>query len=272
MKQIIDYHYDFKDEIEVYKQSQQGNLCKFLMYKSGIYEQYFDCDRSLLAKQVYNMLWGFNVSRYHFDTIRIGNRDILMGTDTMNSLQTVLAFALTTWCMDELRETFGINKITSQTNVLFLKDIQALKRIIIKNLSLEILEAFELFAGLTHTIGNFALVPKKLGSLTKGRQTFNTARYSYYRDYMDLSLHRLVNSDDALWDKETLITYRNIQELKSYMTEAGDIIPLVPRHSDVMRGVRSEIGPQTKEELLWYLNGVNGRIIERGKRLAERLA
>lgn len=263
------YDYDLKNELEQCRKSNEDNLYKFLVYKSDTSP--FDCDRCDYAKAVYNKLWGFdNKIRGSFQYINVGNQNILMGMDTMNSFWITFSWALNNWCLNDIKKAFGISYVVTSSASILLSNYKQLKKIIIKNLSEDIFNKFNVFAGLTHTIGNLTLVPKKVTPFTKERQSFNQARASAWNDYFDLSMIWLCNSTD--WDQNTLKAYTGKFELTDYLSSDLKINPLINSHLPIIQGNKElESRPQTIQDLSQLLDNINSRIIKRGKILYSKL-
>lgn len=270
MKNVFEFNYDIKNEVNQFRNSQKDNIYKFLLYKAD--KSTFDCDRCDYAKSVYHSLWGFNNNvTDNFQPIKVDKNKILMGMDTMNSFWITFAWALNTWCKDDIEREFGISHVDTQSCDEFIKNYSALKNIIINNLSEEIYDQFNKFAAFTHTIGNLILVPKTLAPHTKN-QSFNQARASVWNDYFDLSLMWLLENDEEIWNTDTIKEYRKIFVLESYISDNGEIIPLNAEHKQILTGENiAESRPQTKEQLRALLNNINARIIHRGKILHSRL-
>ncbi len=270
MDNVFDFDYDIKNEVNQFRNSQKDNIYKFLLYKAD--KSPFDCDRCDYAKSVYHRLWGFNNNvSDNFQPIKVGKHNILMGMDTMNSFWITFAWALNTWCKDDIEREFGISHVETQSCNELIKNYSALKKIIINNLSEDIYNQFNKFAALTHTIGNLILVPKTLAPHTKN-QSFNQARASAWNDYFDLSLTWLLKNEEEIWDSNTIKEYRKIFALESYISDNGEIIPLNAEHKQILTGENgAESRPQTKEQLTALINNINGRIIHRGIILHSRL-
>lgn len=263
------YDYDLKNELEQCRNINGDNLYKFLLYKADT--SAFDCDRCDYAKAVYNKLWGFdNKIKDSFQYIIVGNQNILMGMDTINSFWITFSWALNNWCLNDIKKTFGISYVVTSSASILLSDYKRLKKIIIKNLSEDIFNKFNCFAGLTHTIGNLTLVPKKVNPFTKEKQSFNQARASAWNDYFDLSMIWLCKNTDL--DKNTLQAYTEKFQLTDYLTSDLKINPLINSHIPIIQGKYSlESRPETLEELSQLLDNINSRIVRRGKLLYSEL-
>lgn len=261
------YDYDLKDEIQEYKQCGNDDIYKFLLYKSST--DSFDCDRCSYAKEVYQKLWGFDSTlTANFQNICVGSQKILMGMDTMNSFWTTFAWCLNSWCSDDLQLIFGIENVTMKSIDILLSNYDALKRMIIKNLSEEVFNKLQTFAKLTHTIGNFLLVPKYLKPYTQGGNTFNQARALQCKDYIDLSLKWILENDEPVWDINTVNSYIDMFILQDYFTKNNQIIPFTDTHKKIIfDNANIECRPKNKEELLLLLNNTNNKIVSRGKKM-----
>lgn len=130
-----------------------------------------------------------------------------------------------------------------------------LKRIIISIGCIELYEALKTFAGLTHSIGNFGIVP--LG--------FNVGRTSVTNDYFDLSLVILMGMcQNKGWYDSTVNWFaENYREACAYECyfEQRDVKHLFRGHSF------EKIFPSTVQEFLEYFNIVNSLIIGRGYKI-----
>ena len=268
---VQSYDYDLKNELAQLKQCQEDDLYKFLLYKAN--ESSFDCDRCDYVKGVYHRLWGWdNNSSENFQRISIDGKEVLMGMDTMNSFWKTFEWALSKWCMEDIKAEFGISKVTTKHAGMFCENYNVLKRIMIKNLSKEIVEQFLRFAKLTHTIGNMILVPKKVEPYTQGIQTFNTARASKWDDYFDLSLIWLFQNEDRYFTKSVACEYAEQFLLSDYISEDYEIIPLIKSHERIISGnYELEKRPLVKSELLELLKAMNNRIIHRGQLMYAKL-
>lgn len=263
--------YDFKDQVETFRNCGNDHLYKFLVYKSDASP--FDCDRSEYAKEIYQCLWGFDPEGYNFQNITVGNKSILMGMDTINSFWTTFAWSLNRWCKNDLQKYFGISYVNANSIPYFLQNYGALVHIIKKNLSEEIYQMFQAFAKLTHTLGNFTLVPKKVQPHIPERQSFNQARASKWNDYFDLSLLWLKTNMDPDWGEETFRAYIDRFFLNGYVTQQYQIVGFTPTHQQILSGNQNlDNRPQTKQELLQYLQVVCSLIQQRGNRMYQILS
>ncbi|MBP3593085.1 MAG: hypothetical protein J6J44_01030 [Lachnospiraceae bacterium] len=268
---LYNYDYDLKNENPKLRDCNGDALYKFLLYKAE--DSSFDCDRCSYIREIYDVLWGFKKENASFQPIVInGKTPILMGMDTINSFWTTFAYALNKWCIKDIEEVYGIKQVTTADASTLLKRYAALKDIISKNLSKAILDKFILFAQLTHTLGNFVLVPKHVEPYTTGTQTFNTARASKWNDYFDLSLIWIFNNAETVWRSENIGAYLRKFFLYDYADVEDGIYPLIPSHKEIIDGKYSkESRPQTKKELSLLLDAINHRIIKRGREIHEYL-
>jgi hypothetical protein len=116
------------------------------------------------------------------------------------------------------------------------------------------------FATLTHTIGNFTMIPNP--DETAYKKGFNCGRYYPTKDYWDLTLMLLKK---RLQNDELFNDYIRIFDLDDYV-ENGEIIRLFERETSPWHHE-----PQTKDELTEFLQIVNKKIKARGTRLVEKL-
>ena len=155
---------------------------------------------------------------------------------------------------------------------MLLDNYPELKRILIKNLSKEIYDELNKFALLTHTIGNFTLIPKTIKSHT-GKQSFNQARASKFNDYFNLSLEWLLNNDDEVWRKDVVNEYFDTFLIRGlYIDKYNKIIPFNETQSKILKE-RAKIDnrPQSKEDLLLLIKNINDVIIIRGTKMKSML-
>ena len=234
--------YDFKNEapcIETVKE--KDSIEKFIKYKN--YNKNggkFDCDNSngtcALTGDIYKNLWGWEYNnRYSMPHCllhsfgQVWNR---MGADTINSFQTTYKIALK----------------------IYNNDVSKLKE---NRLLYE-------FASLTHTIGNFTLVPFHLN---KGDNvSFNQYRGSSLGDYFDLSLKLIKDTVDESVFKKFIDTFL----LNDYVDKNYNVIPLFKGHLQLLEknlDKTKNIFPQTEEELNEYLENVIEKIKTRGRKM-----
>lgn len=272
MMDIYGFEYDLKNELTDCQQGTKDAIHKFLLYRLSAKAKNFDCDRCAYIKNVYAQLWGFDNSLSgSYQNIAVGDKQILMGMETMNSFFTTFAWALNKWCLKDIKKEIGIEVVESDSVEKLYENYDVLKAIMEKHFSKQIMDSFLLFAQLTHTIGNMILVPKDVAPYT-GSGSFNMARSSRWNDYFDLSLLWLYNNDEENWTKETFLAYAKKFYLMDYITPNGKVIPLVRTHKKILKGdFDEESRPESKRELLELLNNINNRISHRGKLMHAKL-
>ncbi|MDF2513397.1 MAG: hypothetical protein K0S04_3263 [Herbinix sp.] len=234
--------YDFKKESpwkDVIREVDP--LTRFIKYKS--HKERFDCDSSdgscSLTNEIYDKLCG-----WHFTTANkrcISSLDemfgkIMWGCDTMNSFWTTYnkAEAIYTYAKE--------------------KDITLIYSDVDDN------PYIQEFAYLTHSIGNFTLIPHLVRFREdKGQGYFQSRGIKcYYQDYWDRSLQLL--KKEINFGEKTFSKYISTFYHDEYVNANNEIIPLFEGHFD-----RPLPGPQTEEELNKYLENVICRIRSRGK-------
>lgn len=239
-------NYDFKNELsEIANAKEKTYIDKFLLYKS--FGGKIDCDNSNgscpLTNDIYIKLWGWDYKqRYTLTGLlqeKFGSVWNRFGSDTMNSFQTTY------------------NKAIKIYN----NDLSAVKNNKLLNE----------FAKLTHSIGNFTLVPFHLKE--NDTLSFNQFRGTKLGDYFDLSLKLLKENVGFSVFKEFIDTFY----LNDYVDEQYNIIPLFTRHKQLLNQDKmnfaniEEILPQNENELNEYLNNVISKIKNRGIKMAEML-
>jgi hypothetical protein len=247
--------YDFKNEAPWEDLRNENNtIKKFLKYKDYYkVNKKFDCDNSngscALADNIYYSLWGWCYkSRY---TISDDLKDKLgvpwdrLGTDTMNSFSTTYSQALKIDSQDHDTVNININ--------------------------------LQKFAGLTHSIGNFTLIPFKL-DWHNDKKSFNQYRganfgkYFVY-DYFDLSL-KLIKENIS---EEAFKNYIDTFFLDDYVDKDYEIKPLFKSHEAFLRSSKLDLEnpkkfiPQNEAELNEYLVNVINNIELRGRRIVDEL-
>jgi hypothetical protein len=249
IKSIIDY--DFKNESSVPEVANENvSIRKFKAYRT--YDKDFDCDNSngscKLMDDIYENLWSWSYDKRYSINETLNSRMNVnwarYGTDTMNSFKSIYNQALKLYKSDEAKAN----------------NIYSLQK----------------FAGLTHTVGNFTLVPFKLiesdeKSFNQYRG-FNFGKYFVY-DLFDLSLKIIKEEigDDAFKK------YIDVFYLNMYVDDRYNIKPLFKRHAKFLKQDRLDLSnpeeflPKTKKELNEYLENVNANIEARSKIIGLRL-
>ncbi|MER2192174.1 MAG: hypothetical protein ABS951_14530 [Solibacillus sp.] len=240
LKQYIEqsnYAYDFKNESpnDAVRQEQNA-LKKFLKYKLD--SESFDCDSSELAKACYQQFWGLSeeeLATYDSDTMNSFYRIyrlLILAYDREQKYLRWHASGVTEykaryqWLLDEYKYYIKINEH----------------------------EAVQKFAALTHSIGNFTLVPKG----------FNTKRNQLLHDYWDLTL---------LYFKEQLGAEAFEQEVEKYCYESayldnGKVLTYWEGHTIHNKALPRQY---TSAEIIAVIEKMNTAIEIRGKEILEYL-
>jgi hypothetical protein len=156
-----DYRFDFKNEHPMEEVKQEKNpVKKFLLYKLS--DPSFDRDRSELARSLYKRIWRLSdeqLAKYDFDT--------------MNSFYRIYRLLLLAYDREQGNSYWNSSGISDY-------ELRYLWLLAEYDYYKEINEHEEVqkFAALTHSIGNFTLVPKG----------FNTKRNILFDDYWDITL------------------------------------------------------------------------------------
>jgi len=248
--------------VELFKISLQGNetnINRFKRYKIPITK--FDCDSSngssSLTNAIYQKLWEWDLRNHKDRSPSIFLKDNLgekwnayrIAADTMNSFSTT--------------ET-QLGKISSTT----------------KNPEITIAnkELLEKFAGLTHSIGNFTLIPH-FRNKTHSPLGFNLGRYGLTFDYWDLSLQVL----KIELGNEDFMKYIDTFYMSDWVVEVNGEYVIKKLFSNSKRdeffeknsldgfGKLEFFKPQDLEQLNTCLKNINCRIEKRGKRMVEEL-
>ncbi|MBA9086884.1 hypothetical protein FHR92_003364 [Fontibacillus solani] len=241
--------YDFKNEDPCKEvRGEKDPIRKFEIYKNS--KSNFDCDCSRLADRIYELLWGWNYrNKFSIPDNLKGKLEATkwdrLGCDTMNSFLTTYNHArkIYTQDHDNVRANDYLKK----------------------------------FASLTHSIGNFTLVPFKL-DFRQDVKSFNQNRgwhggkYFVY-DYFDLSLKLIKEHVNALGFKAYIDTFY----LNDYVDHNYDIIPLFGGHVELLKEDKllldnpNRFLPKNEAELIEYLRNVLEKIESRGLRIVKEL-
>lgn len=227
------------------------NISNFLKYKNGelvnpstfcITKQVgsnADCDKEALL--LYNVL-GWQHSE----------RDIIRG-ETLNSYITTFTQAITNDPnYKEICKKIGVNLneyLNKQYPILYHNKNYQNFEMIQKNL-----KGFEAFAKLTHTIGNFTVLPHWM----------NTGRYNFSKDYWDITMlslqEWLTDLSPKAWKKFIDTYYLQPYVDNNYQTEV-----FWETHN------YKYIYPKKTEDFSIFLKRVNERIEERGKFIIKQI-
>jgi len=277
--------YDFKDDYidprnatvafsSAEIKGELSGICKYLMYRAN-YElnHSFDCDRCQVAKDMYSVLWGWDSHcSSNFQPISFGDMKILVGMDTMNSFWTTFKLLLESLCRNELLQVFNRPSIRASDSANLVKNFEIFVPSLKRQMGSDMFNALEDFGRLTHSIGNFVLIPKALPPYTKGKATFNMSRAILVDDYFDLSLLMIKSSLNSVFGKNLFLAYSEKTLLNGFYVDETDaeIIPLMRSHNSINAlGNCSNSKPATLDDTAEYLNNVNARIISRGKAMIE---
>ncbi len=216
---------------------QNDSITAFLKYKELPKNEGIDCDKAALF--LYKVLgWQHSES------------DIIRG-ETINSYITTFTQAITKDPnYKEICEKIGVNlneDLNKQYPILYHNKSYQKFETIQRNI-----KEFELFAILTHTIGNFTVLPSWM----------NTGRYYFSRDYWDITLLSLqewlnILSPDA-WTNFVETYY-----LQPYVNTEYNVELFWEGHD-------KKILPK-KENYPVFLKKVNERIEERGKYMIKQI-
>ncbi|MED1749647.1 hypothetical protein [Bacillus zhangzhouensis] len=214
-----------------------------------------DCDKEPFY--IYQLLWGTENDPKLESKLYLDRHNLLRG-DTMNSFWTtfknsVISSSNKTIVYDEI----GINPqkaLKDQYHLLIsndnFRDFELVKNNII---------AFEKFAALSHSIGNFTVIPHWM----------NIGRYNFSQDYWDVTLQSF------FYFSNSMECWRNFVEtyfLQPYVNndEEWTVSEFWEGHF-LNIGKPKRLTPQNQEELSEYLHKVNLRIEERGKWIIKKI-
>ena len=248
-KQIKPWEWDFKN---CYTDSlPEDDIAAFLQYKSGTFTNpnsfcitqksgsKADCDKEAIG--LYQVLGWQNSAK-----------DIIRG-ETMNSFLTTFNRAIRQSSnYSTLTKTLGIDNRKKERYSKLCENQNYQQFKIIENNP----TAFQTFAGLTHTIGNFTVLPHWM----------NTGRSNLSQDYWDiflLSLQEwlhLISPTSEAW-----INFIELYYLQPYVNKDYQLEPLWKNHSYTTPILKE------KEDFPIFLKAVNERIEERGKYMIKQI-
>lgn len=122
-------------------------------------------------------------------------------------------------------------------------------------------EMFRNFAVLTHTIGNFTLVPRMEDKFEKG---FNSYRGFKYGDYWDISLQHLLK-DGFNKDKDKFQKYIDTFFLWDYVDEKYNPLSLFMNNEEFKARKSCDINSVPRVNYINFLDNVEYAIKRRGK-------
>ena len=249
--------YDFKDELGInfknifIKMSNMTNVEKFLKYRiiSSIKYQYthtlIDCDTTDLTKNILTRI--YFKDKYDYVSVDENNRTYSLSngsifeSDTMNSFQTIFGAYMRCFiqrehvkklnCSKLYGQDYNVNSINSYKeaelyrNFWTLENFNDIKLKAKDGKEREILDELEIFAGLTHTVGNFALVPYKCNTYRGIDQRLS--------DYWDLSYDKFVNCTNIEKLSEDIVEKIRFKENKEKIKEK--IIKSVKEYKNIKK-------------------------------------
>ena len=213
------------------------SITAFLKYKELPKNEGIDCDKAALF--LYKVLgWQHSES------------DIIRG-ETINSYITTFTQAITKDPnYKEICEKIGVNLneyLNKQYPILYHNKSYQKFETIQRNI-----KEFELFAKLTHTIGNFTVLPHWM----------NTGRYKFSGDYWDITMlslqEWLTNLSPEAW-----INFIEMYYLHPYVNTEYQVELFWDNHNDVILPKRHDFPI--------FLKKVNERIEERGKYIIKQV-
>ncbi|MCL2604692.1 MAG: hypothetical protein FWD90_09455 [Defluviitaleaceae bacterium] len=252
-------------------------LDKILLHKNAYSKKYvelsngawnaFDCDCCPLMNEIYESLWGcafimsgspkYDMGNFLDAIIKaripfVGN---MLERDTMNSFKTTYNQAVLIEANEINVDLLSYRNVYGCTSIeMILEDFPEIAGKLQRNADLNE------FATLTHTIGNFTMIPNP--DFEYYRKGFNVGRYYPTKDYWDLTLMLLKK---RLQSDELFNAYIQVFDLNDYI-ENGEIVRMFERKTTPWHHE-----PQTRNELTEFLQTVNKKIRSRGKRMVEKL-
>lgn len=290
--------YDLKNEIQDFA-DENHQIIKFLKYKI---HKGSDCDSSILATDLYKQLWEVDIEK-----------NPMVQGDTMNSFWTTYKFSLKLLIgklanedidnaahkdlickfkdlflaeKDESNEEIEKQKLNNAQIKILIGNYEKIEKLLEERFKddeciIRILENLKEFAALTHTIGNFTLVPRG----------YNVGRYSSTRDYWDLTLESLkvflgnnafeeivhrYHFEDYVVKNETDIrvnplfsghSFENILSNEKYYFLSQS----QSENSTILNDLLESLFEQKCKDLDECLVSINERIVSRGKKLVDIL-
>lgn len=251
-----------------------SNLRLEIAYKSSSYsntevlpQDKNDCDKKAIP--MYDVL-GWQESE-------------VLGPDTMNSFQTTLTFLIRdaspfsennkqVWSKDLFKDPIPDLYAELITWAKTDKVIENLKIFINshykndKESATVFLSELETFAGLTHSIGNFIVLPEKISSVDLGDLYINNRGKRIYEDYWDCALIDL--HEKILKEKQDSTSWKEFIEryyLQPFVAE--DYVP-----KELWKGhFENGVMPKKIEDFEQFYHNANLWIEERGKKITEKL-
>ena len=242
--------------------TKEDNLRRFSLYKE--LDVVFDCDSRNgtcdLTNEIYKALWGwsFKPSENKWRNAKHGitparllpdeldekldkwnKLNLGLGCDTMNSF--MRTFKKATWIYSDNNPDYCKNKFNCISENKYLQE----------------------FACLTHSIGNFTLIPHRTLFRGKNQMGFFQSRgiRAHIKDYWDISLDEL----KSFLTEKQFIKYTEVFFLDGIFVCGTDINKLFDRKC------KNSPEPQNETELIEFLDNVNTKIKARGKIMVDIL-
>lgn len=229
-------NYDFKNESPTDKvKNEEDPIKKFLLYHLDYAKTGFDCDCCELAKEMYKKLWSLNDKE-------LKSYDC----DTMNSFSRLYRLLLKSYDDVYWKKT-EISHPPTRSKWLLKDEVYEHYKVINEN------ESVKEFARLTHTLGNFTLLPKG----------FNVKRNILHHDYWDLTLQyfNVFLGDNAFVPFVEKYYYKNyLDEEKVELYWEGHSLNQIALPRDLSYG-----------QIIEIIEKMNGKIKARGKEILEEL-
>lgn len=258
--------YDFKNECNKsaeHAKSNKNDLLTVLHYRTykGVH-----ADSCYLAYEVYKKLgfgkWGQWVEDRNYPR---------WGGDAMTSFFTIFNYAFKTCCPNE----FPIYQRSNNHKWLdpnkLLADHKWIDAFSNDKKSEDILSQLKILARLTHSIGNYIMVPSCGFIFKEGKkaESFNTGRYIRVYDFWDSSLKLMQDADPNMFG--VFIEKGFLKDI--YFSEKiGGVIDLIEStDKDIVLLKDSQARWPVEEQLENYLKNVNNKILARGKRMVDEL-
>ncbi|MDG5473120.1 hypothetical protein P6709_15310 [Jeotgalibacillus sp. ET6] len=243
--------YDFKHERGIYKKEE--NIDLWLEYRNE--GKKWDCDGSgnngtrtcELTRDIYKVLWEWNSDKENRYKSTCYFRAMLMGPDTMNSFFNVITQVIQVVNLNGKIEYFKQIKGKRHWSKLDTRQEEFLNLVKYVLENNEIGPLLKEYVRLTHTIGNFILVPKGFN----GRRAIKTS------DYWDLSL-QLMQLDKTWLQGESFKKYVNTFFLWDYVDEKYEVKSFFSGHS------LQNKKPATINECVEMLKTITSAIERRG--------
>lgn len=273
--------YDFKNQIKDLDK-EKNNIKKFLIYKSSNSNE---CDKSQLLFEIYHKIWGWPLEgEKSYRLVDINGSKVLLGSDTMNSFWKIYEVILKKFYRnykDEFHEEIKNSKAKGKKLYEWLSSDEKIEKV--RNMmgsNDKIYNELNEFAKLTHTIGNFTLLPVGFNSIKGTRWDV--------QDYFDLFLNKW-KTGEWMIDQSKLNSYIKTFLLDEYYKD-DKIVSLfintsekeskdIDSHSKIITRTFADefnqsnyINPNSETEIYNYLYNVNRLIVNRGESIVKELS